>query len=72
MLSGLGHQMSGVLGSNGDLAAVKQLYGLMTREATVMAFADCFFVLAICFLAMLLTLPTVDKPKAMVSAKDAH
>ncbi len=72
MLAGLGHQMSGVLGSNGDLAAVKQLYGLMTREATVMAFADCFFVLAICFLAMLLTLPTVDKPQGIVSAKDAH
>jgi DHA2 family multidrug resistance protein len=61
-LTGLGHQMSGVLGSDGNLAAVKQLYGLMTREATVLAFADCFFVLMICFAAMLLTLPIVKRP----------
>jgi hypothetical protein len=39
-----------------------------------MAFADTFYILAICFLAMLLTLPIVQKPKAMspAAAKDAH
>lgn len=73
-LKGLGHQLSGTLGSMGDLAAVKELYGLMTREATVMAFADCFFVLAICFIAMVVILPVVKKPEGMspAAAKDAH
>ncbi|MGV8997362.1 MAG: DHA2 family efflux MFS transporter permease subunit [Parvibaculaceae bacterium] len=72
MLNGLGNQMATTLGPDGHLAAVKSLYHLMTREATVMAFADCFFVLGVCFFAMLLTLPVVEKPKGIVSAKDAH
>ncbi|MES1989917.1 MAG: DHA2 family efflux MFS transporter permease subunit [Pseudomonadota bacterium] len=72
MIHGLGAQISTTLGPDGQLAAVKALYGLMTREASVMAFADCFYVLAICFLAMLLTLPVVNKPQAAVSSKDAH
>lgn len=73
-LSGLGHMMQGTLGADGNLAALKSIYGLMTREATVMAFADTFYVLALCFLAMLLTLPVVKKPQAMTqaAAKDAH
>jgi DHA2 family multidrug resistance protein len=71
-LTGLGHHISGTLGSMGDLAALKEIYGLVTRDATVMAFADCFYVLALCFFVMLLTLPVVNKPKGLTSAKEAH
>ncbi|MDR3500266.1 MAG: DHA2 family efflux MFS transporter permease subunit [Parvibaculum sp.] len=71
-VTGLGQMIGGTLGSSGDLAAIKELYGLMTREATVMAFADCFFVLAICFAAMLLTLPMVDRPQVPGGSGGGH
>ncbi len=72
-LTGLGQmigQMPGI--QSGNLAAVKEIYGLMTREATVLAFTDSFFVLALCFFAMLFTLPLVNKPKAAGAAAEAH
>ena len=71
-LKGLDHQLSTTLGSLGDMGALKEIYRLVTREATVMAFADCFFLLSICFVAILFTLPLVNKPQANLSPEDAH
>lgn len=64
-LAGLQAHIGQTPGIDAPLATVKQLYGLMTRDATVMAFADCFFVLTICFAAMLLTMPILKKPEVI-------
>lgn len=72
-MAGLGQMIGGTPGiQSSNLAAVKEIYGLMLREATVLAFADCFFVLMLCFVAMLLTLPLVKKPGAQGAGADAH
>ena len=73
-LGGLGRMIGQTPGiESGHLAAVKEIYGLMTREATVMAFADSFYVLMLCFFAMLLVLPVVKKPRPLAAASgDAH
>lgn len=72
-MAGLGEMIARTPGiEEGHLAAVKTIYGLMLREATVMAFADAFFVLTICFFAMLLTLPVVNKPEPIAASADAH
>lgn len=67
-MGGLGQMISGTLGAAGDLAAMKTIHSLMMREATVMAFADCFFILSVCFVLMLLPLPTVRRPDFSMEA----
>ncbi len=67
-MGGLGQMISGTLGAAGDLAAMKTIHSLMMREATVMAFADCFFILSVCFVLMLLPLPIVRRPDFSVQA----
>ena len=62
-IAGLQAHIGQIPGIDTSLATVKELYGLMTRDATVMAFADCFFVLTLCFGAMLLTMPLMRKPE---------
>jgi len=72
-MTGLGQMIGQTPGIQSDgLAAVKQIYLLMTREATVLAFMDSFFILALCFFAMLLTLPLVRKPKMQAASAEAH
>ncbi|CAH1661547.1 Colistin resistance protein EmrB [Hyphomicrobiales bacterium] len=51
------------LGSNADLAAIKQLAGIVRQQATVMAFADVFYALTFLFLALVVILPMVKKPR---------
>lgn len=71
-IAGLQSHISQVPGIDAPLATIKQLYGLMTREATVMAFADCFVVLAICFAAMLLMMPVLKKPNPAGGGGGGH
>lgn len=71
-LNGMDQHLSSTLGSTSHLAALKNIYGLVSREATVMAFADSFYLLALCFIAMVLVLPVLKKPKSMTPPKDAH
>lgn len=74
MLNGLATQIARVPGLDGHMAALKQMYMLMLREASVLAFADCFYILAICFTAMLFILPLVKSPgqNASKAASEAH
>jgi DHA2 family multidrug resistance protein len=44
-------------------AAVAQLTQYLQREASVMSFANMFFVMAFCFAAMLLLVPLIQAPK---------
>jgi len=52
------------LGSNADLAALKQMSLLVRKQAFTMAIADVFFLLTILFLAIVLMLPLLRKPAA--------
>ena len=62
-IAGLQAHIGQTPGIDAPLATIKELYGLMSRDASVMAFADCFFVLTVCFAAMLLTMPLLRKPQ---------
>jgi DHA2 family multidrug resistance protein len=52
------------LGSDAELAAVRQLSQQVRQEAQVMAFADVFLILAVVFSLMVLLIPLVAKPQA--------
>jgi len=61
-LQGMTHLFS-KLGSNADTAALKQLSLLVRRQAFTLAIADIFLILTIVFLAIILLLPVLKKPK---------
>lgn len=52
------------LGSDADLAALKKLAALVRQQATVMAFADVFYLLTFLFLMLLFILPAMNKVQA--------
>jgi len=58
-------------GSDADMAALKQMAQLVRREATVMAFADVFYLLSFLFVALIFLTPFINKPDAGVQV-DAH
>ncbi len=62
-LQGMTHAFSR-LGSNADLAALKQLTLFVRRQAFTLAIADIFLILTIVFLAIILMLPILQKPKS--------
>jgi DHA2 family multidrug resistance protein len=51
------------LGSDAGAAALRQLSLMVRRQATVMAFADVFFVLTFLFLALVCLVPLMKRPK---------
>jgi DHA2 family multidrug resistance protein len=53
----------GKLGSNANLAALKQMSLLVRKQAFTLAIADIFFLLTIVFLSIILMLPLLNKPK---------
>ncbi len=60
------------MGSNAPLVALKQLSGLVRKQAMTMAIADIFFLLTIVFLMIVLMLPIVEKPKVVGGAGGGH
>ena len=60
------------MGSDAPLVALKQLSGLVRKQAMTMAIADIFFLLTIVFLMIVLMLPIVEKPKAVGGAGGGH
>jgi DHA2 family multidrug resistance protein len=60
------------LGSNAEMAAVRQLSQIVRREALVMAFSDVFLILALIFAAMVVMIPLVRKPRAEAGSAPAH
>ncbi len=60
------------LGSDADRAALAQLSLMVHREATVMAFADVFYLLTFLFAAMLLALPLMTRPSQMGGGGGGH
>ncbi|HZH50362.1 MAG TPA: DHA2 family efflux MFS transporter permease subunit [Microvirga sp.] len=60
------------LGSDAGQAALRTLSNLVRREALVMAFSDVFVLLTCLFLALIVALPFVKKPKAAPPADAGH
>lgn len=60
------------LGSDAGLAAIKQLSGLVRRQATVMAVADVFYLLTFLFLAIVLMTPLMRRPQAAPGTGGGH
>jgi DHA2 family multidrug resistance protein len=52
------------LGSDASQAAIRTLSNMVRREAMVMSFADVFLLLTFLFLALILALPFIKKPRA--------
>ncbi|CCM77377.1 DHA2 family efflux MFS transporter permease subunit [Rhizobium mesoamericanum] len=49
-------------GMDGAVVAIKQMVGLVTKQAVVLAFGDVFLMLTLLFLAMILGVAMLDKP----------
>lgn len=63
--------VAGQLGSNGDLAGIKLLAQMAYREAEVMTIADTQVIMAAIFIAGLLFIPLLRKPRA-AGGGEAH
>jgi DHA2 family multidrug resistance protein len=57
---------------NGHAAALKTLWALTLREAQTQTFADIFLVIALCFVAATLLVPTMRKVQSQVAAVSAE
>ncbi|MFD1703288.1 DHA2 family efflux MFS transporter permease subunit [Methylopila henanensis] len=71
-VAGLAQSLSATLGSDADLAAIKQLSLSVRQQGLVLAFADVFLVLGILFLALVVLVPLVKRPDAGAGAAPAH
>jgi DHA2 family multidrug resistance protein len=61
-LSGLSQRYSTMITTDPDMAALRTLSGFVRREATTLAFADCFLIVAIIYAAALLATPLLSRP----------
>jgi DHA2 family multidrug resistance protein len=61
-LAGLGERYNAMIPGEGQFAALKTLNGFVHREAAVLAFADCFWIIMCIYLVALLATPLVRPP----------
>jgi DHA2 family multidrug resistance protein len=59
-------------GLDGATAAIKQLVGLVQREAMIMAFSDVFMFLTVLFAGMLFCVVLIKKPQAKAGGGGGH
>jgi MFS transporter, DHA2 family, multidrug resistance protein len=71
MFDGFGAYLSDRLPSEAQILAIKQINGLLVREATVMTYSDCFFLLAVAMLACTFIPFTIQKA-SHATPIDAH
>ena len=62
-LAGMVASLQPVLMSDAETGALARLRGLVTQQATVMAFADIFLLIAVLFAAMILLVFLIEKPR---------
>jgi DHA2 family multidrug resistance protein len=60
------------LGSDSDLAAVRQLANMVRQHGLVLAFGDLFWALTILFFAIVLLVPLVKRPQQGAAAPAGH
>lgn len=71
-LASMTQAFSARLGSDAELAAIKQMAGQLRGQGLLLAFGDLFFALAILFCAILLLVPLVQRPRQGAGAAPAH
>jgi len=69
-LDGLSERLGDMVPADPDLAALRKLNDLVTREATVLTFNDALLLMAGVFALALLLMPLIRKPQAV--AEGAH
>jgi DHA2 family multidrug resistance protein len=72
LLGGLNQRLSGTSLPDSELAALKQLYGLVMREAEVLTLNTMFHILALVFFIALILTPWVSKVSADGRETDGH
>ncbi|MDJ1159951.1 DHA2 family efflux MFS transporter permease subunit [Chelatococcus sp. SYSU_G07232] len=60
------------LGSNADMAALKQMALIVRREATVMAFSDVFYLLTFLFIGLAFAAPLMQRPQRAGGGGGGH
>ena len=60
-IAGLSDRYSTMITTDPDMAALKTLSGFVRREATVLAFADCFLIVAVIYGLALLATPLLSR-----------
>ncbi len=71
-LSTLTQGFSARMGSDAELAAVKQMANMVRQEGLVLAFGDLFWAMTILFSGIILLVPLVQKPSAGAAPAPAH
>jgi DHA2 family multidrug resistance protein len=71
-LAGMVASLQPVLASDAEMGALERLRGMVMQQATVMAFADVFLIIAVLFGAMILMVSLVEKPKAAGGGAGGH
>jgi DHA2 family multidrug resistance protein len=61
-----------VLASDAEMGALERLRGMVGQQATVMAFADVFLIIAVLFGAMILMVLLVQRPKGAAGGAGGH
>lgn len=67
-MAGLAQSFQDRLGSDAELAAVRQLANSVRQQGLVLAFGDLFFALTILFVAIVVLVPLVRKPNTGAAA----
>ena len=68
----LAQSLSARMGSDADLAAVKQLANQVRQQALVLSFSDLFWALSILFVLIVALVPLVRRPNLGAAAAPAH
>ena len=71
-LEAMSGRMGDLLGGDPDQAALRTLFNMAEREASVLTYADAFLLMSAVFFLALLLMPLVHKPKAAGPSPDAH
>jgi len=71
-LAGMAASLAPRLGSDADLAAVRQLSNMVRQQGLVLAFGDLFWAMTILFGGIVLLVPLVRRPNPGAAAAPAH
>lgn len=71
-LSEMTQAFSARMGSDAELAAIKQLSNQVRQQGLVLSFGDLFWALSILFVAIVLLVPLISRPKPGATAAPAH
>ena len=72
MIDGLAERLSDMMVGNADKAALEIVGQLVEREALVLSFSDVLVVIAAVFLAAVVLVPLIERPRPAPPPSDAH